>query len=161
MFVLPLNENVALWKLEINCYFLIKFHLLINAVTVAFFQKTVLFNYLKVRYLIHSNPFREQDIAKVRANTFRESVMLRDSPGTTIFVLKSIVNPHYWTKLYCIYQSNSLSAIQTRRHVTITPMFLYIIYISYIPKFQKLNGMLRRPTEGTLVNWMQAIYCSA
>ena len=159
MFVLPLNENVALWKLEINCYFLIKFHLLINAVTVAFFQKTVLFNYLKVRYLIHSNPFREQDIAKVRANTFRESVMLRDSPGTTIFVLKSIVNPHYWTKLYCINQSNSLSAIQTR--CTITPMFLYIIYISYIPKFQKLNGMLRRPTEGTLVNWMQAIYCSA
>ena len=104
MFVLPLNENVALWKLEINCYFLIKFHLLINAVTVAFFQKTVLFNYLKVRYLIHSNPFREQDIAKVRANTFRESVILRDSPGTTIFVLKSIVNPHYWTKLYCINQ---------------------------------------------------------
>ena len=157
MFVLPLNENVALWKLEINCYFLIKFHLLINAVTVAFFQKTVLFNYLKVRYLIHSNPFREQDIAKVRANTFRESVMLRDSPGTTILVLKSIVNPHYWTKLYCINQSNSLSAIQTR----CTPMFLYIIYISYIPNFQKSNGMLRRPTEGTLVNWMQAIYCSA
>ena len=160
MFVLPLNENVALWKLEINCYFLIKFHLLINAVTVAFFQKTALFNYLKVRYLIRSNPFREQDIAKVRANTFRESVILRDSPGTTIFVLKSIVNPHYWTKLYCINQSNSLSAIQTRC-VTSTPMFLYIIYISYIPKFHKSNGMLRRPTEGTLVNWMQAIYCSA
>ena len=134
MFVLPLNENVALWKLEINCYFLIKFHLLINAVTVAFFQKTALFNYLKVRYLIHSNPFREQDIAKVRANTFRESVMLRDSPGTTIFVLKSIVNPHYWTKLYCINQSNSLSAIQTRCDAVLPLLlcfFISFIFLTY------------------------------
>ena len=55
--------------------------------------------------MIHSNPFRERDIAKVRANTFRESVMLRDSPGTTIFVLKSIHRSYEWKNEDNLYRS--------------------------------------------------------